>query len=184
MYNPDVHHRHSIRLREYDYSSAGAYFVTICAFQRECLFGEVNAGNVICSEAGIIIDDVWRGLVERFPSVVMSDHVVMPNHVHGIVVFTDARRGAACRAPDDPDLKAKGAASSAPTLGEVLRAFKSISAVSVNRVLGRQGIPLWQRNYHEHIIRSEDDLANIRQYIANNPLKWDLDENNPVNLMT
>ena len=179
-FNPDIHHRRSIRLREFDYSSGGAYFVTICTNQRECLFGEVVDGEMRVNEAGVIIAAVWEGLAERFPVVVFGDFVVMPNHFHGILAIRDTRRGAACRVPNsDPQSEKKGAASGAPTLGAVVRGFKSISAISVNRFLSRQGIPLWQRNYYEHIICNEEDLINIRRYVMENPSKWDLDENHP-----
>jgi len=177
-YTSDIHHRRSIRLRENDYSSSGAYFVTICTYQRECLFGDVVNGEMRMSEAGKIVAAVWEGLAERFPVVVFGDFVVMPNHFHGLLVIADAGRGVACRAPN-PNRQAEkwGAASGAPTLGVVVRGFKSISAISINRLLCRQGMPLWQRNYYEHVIRGDEDLASVRRYIVENPLKWDVDEN-------
>jgi REP element-mobilizing transposase RayT len=103
----------------------------------------------------------------------------MPNHVHGIVVITD-HVGAGLALPNKKTMSDKqGAASSAPTLGGVIRTFKSLSAIGVNRWLGRSGQPLWQRNYYEHIIRNEDELNRIRQYVHDNPLNWDTDEENP-----
>jgi REP element-mobilizing transposase RayT len=103
----------------------------------------------------------------------------MPNHVHGIVVVVNDV-GAGLALPNQNTLSDKqGAASSAPTLGDVIRTFKSLSAIGVNRRLGRSGQPLWQRNYYEHIIRNEDELNRIRQYIHDNPLNWETDEENP-----
>lgn len=101
----------------------------------------------------------------------------MPNHIHGIVVL-NAIVGAGLALPGMKH-KQKGAASSAPTLGDIMRTFKSTSAVTVNRRLDRSGVPIWQRNYYEHIIRDDRELHTIRQYIRYNPLKWDEDEENP-----
>ena len=123
------------------------------------------------NEAGRVLKGVWDGLPERFPSVALDRSVVMPNHMHGLMFFV----GAGLAPP-----KGEGAASSAPTLGDVVRALKPISAVHVNRLLGRTGHPLWQRNYYDHIVRNEDDLDRIRQYISENPARWDMDPENPA----
>lgn len=158
--------RRSIRLHGYDYSQAGAYFVTICAFQRECLFGLVNDATVELTEAGRVVGEEWHSLPARFPDGDFDAFVVMPNHVHGIIV---------CRGIDG-----KGAASSAPTLSRIIRVFKSLSAIRVNQVLLRRGKPLWQRKYYEHIVRDEHSLYTIQEYIATNPLRWSLDRENPA----
>jgi REP element-mobilizing transposase RayT len=173
-FNPELHHRRSIRLRGYDYSTGGAYFVTICAWQRECLFGEVVDGALRLNEAGHLVTATWDSLSERFQAILLDQHIVMPNHFHGTLVLSG--QGAASSAPTS----GLGAASSAPTLGNVVRAFKSISAISINRALDRQGIPLWQRNYYERVIRNEQELTAIRQYIVDNPAKWNDDENHPA----
>jgi REP element-mobilizing transposase RayT len=165
-FNPDKHHRHSIRLRDYDYAQAGMYFVTVCAAQRECVFGDVVDGQMRLNEAGQMVQQVWECLSIRFSSVALDAFVVMPNHIHGIVAIVGA----------------EGAASSAPTLGKIMRAFKSISAIESNRLLSRSGQPLWQRNYYEHVIRNEGDMAHICQYILDNPSKWLEDAENPQNL--
>lgn len=172
-FDPDKHHRRSIRLKSYDYSRAGAYFVTICIKDRECLFGEVIDGNMQLNDTGRAVQAEWVRLPERFQSVDLDDFVIMPNHLHCIIHV------GAGLAPPGRGAENKGAASSAPTLGDILRAFKSISAIAVNRLLGRSGRSLWQRNYYEHIVRSENELACIREYIANNPAQWALDRENP-----
>ncbi|MDA8105885.1 MAG: hypothetical protein M0Z71_10960 [Nitrospiraceae bacterium] len=177
-YNPEIHHRRSIRLKEYDYSLAGAYFVTICAWKKECLFGEIKNGKVSYNEAGQVLADVWCNLLGRFPSIDLDEFVIMPNHVHGIVILHTDVVGAGLALPGT-NRGQKGAASSAPTLGDIMRTFKSISAIAVNRRLGSPGSPLWQRNYYEHIIRDERELHSIREYIRYNPLKWEEDEENP-----
>jgi len=149
--------------------------VTICTRNRECLFGDVVDGKIRMSNAGRVVQTVWDGLPERFPTVESDAFVVMPNHVHAILFIVGAGQA----------LPVKGAASSAPTgsgsttLSKVLRAFKSISAIQVNRLLSRSGQPFWQRNYYEHAIRNEESLNCIREYIATNPLRWEMDRENP-----
>ena len=185
-FDPDIHHRHSIRLRGYDYSTAGYYFVTFCVQGRECLFGEIVDSEVVLNNAGLMIENVWQKLPQRFPNVVLDSSVVMPNHFHGIIILQPPV-GAPLAAPDDRQNgnTNQGAASSAPTdnktLGDVIRAFKSISAIGVNKIVGRSGQPLWQRNYHERIIRNEKELHQIQQYIHDNPMQWETDDENPAN---
>jgi putative transposase len=200
-YNPDIHHRRSIRLRDYDYAGNGAYFVTICVHGRECLFGEITDCEMRLNDAGRLVEDVWKGLPGRFPQVELDEYIIMPNHFHGIIVITDDVEalfaapgceesvGALLAAPAfESDQKGKGAASgvnkqgaasSARTLGQIMRSFKSISAIGVNRLLQRQERPLWQRNYYERIIRHEAELDAARKYIAENPMKWAEDKENP-----
>jgi REP element-mobilizing transposase RayT len=129
---------------------AGYYFVTICTHERETVLDHHDV-------AGVIVD-AWAGLPGRFTGVELDEFVVMPNHVHGIIII----RAAA---------KAK--------LGKVIRAFKSISAIQANRLLDRSDRPFWQRDYFERVIRSETELLAVRQYIRNNPLAWDVDPENP-----
>jgi putative transposase len=180
-YDPDCHHRRSIRLRDYDYAQAGAYFVTLCVEGRECLLGEIAAGEVRVSGAGEIVAQTWDSLPSRFPYVELDAFVIMPNHVHAIIVITDPPP------PVDPDSvgaelalpKKTGDASIAPTLGRIVQAFKSISAIACNRLLERSGVPFWQRNYWEHVIRDDADLARLRAYIEGNPGKWAEDRYHP-----
>jgi REP-associated tyrosine transposase len=172
MPRPVERRRHPLRLRGFDYAQPGLYFVTICTHNRVCLFGEIDGGQMRLSEAGRTVARAWQQLPVRFPSVSTDAFVVMPNHVHAIVVL---------RAPGSGP--PTGAASSAPTtnapsLGKVLRAFKSLSAIEVNQRLNRRHQPLWQRYYYEHVIRQGKDLDEIRAYIAENPLRWDQDPEN------
>jgi len=97
-YNPDSHHRQSVRLKEYNYSSVGAYFITICVQGRECLFGEIVAGEIRLNDAGRLVAASWHGLPGRFQHVILDEFVVMPNHVHGVVILGD-RRGEPCIRP-------------------------------------------------------------------------------------
>ena len=175
-YNPETHRRRSIRLSGYDYSSSGAYFVTVCIKNKECLFGEIVDGMMRLNHAGELIHQIWDALPKRYEDIDLDAFVVMPNHVHGIIVPTETPAvGAGLALPTR-----KGAASGAPTLGDVIRTFKSISAIHLNRLLTRTGQPLWQRNYYEHIIRNEAGLDRTRAYIAMNPQNWMMDEENPA----
>ncbi len=174
-FNPDFHHRRSIRLPHYDYSRRGAYFVTICIRNRECLLGHIGRGEMTLNNAGLVVQSVWNGLPQRYTGIEIDAFVVMPNHIHGIMHIV----GAALALPPNPAARKKGAASSAPTLGDVVRAFKSISAIQVNRILSRSGQPLWQRNYYERVIRDEAEMCRIHEYIQNNPLNWETDKENP-----
>ena len=121
-----------------------------------------------------MIQTTWNALPHRFPTIELDEFVIMPNHVHGIIWIVGAPLGAPQIA--NPGSK-QGAASSAPTLAlaRVIRAFKSISAIAINQHFHRQGNPVWQRNYYEHIIRTEEDLNRIRQYIQDNPDNWEKD---------
>jgi putative transposase len=129
----------------------------------------VDDGEMRLNDAGRMVRSVWQALPRRFSGMELDTFVVMPNHMHGIATFV----GAGLALPDP-----EGAASSAPTLGDVVRAFKSLSAIHVNRLLRRSG-PLWQRGYFDHVVRDDRDLERIREYIATNPLRWAPDRGNP-----
>ena len=231
-YNPDMHHRRSIRLKDYDYSRPGAYFITICTHNRECVFGEITVGKMTFNEFGKIANQFWVDIGNRFPNVELDEFVIMPNHVHGILVFTasvgagftPARasagrattgratagrattgratagrattgratagratagrattgrattgRATTGRATTGRATVGRATARVAPTLGQIVGAYKSVVSneclkiyKSKNLYLGK----LWQRNYYEHIIRDQNDLNRIRKYIMENPLKW------------
>jgi putative transposase len=157
----------SMRLRGFDYSRPGGYFVTICTYCKRCLLGSVHQGAIRLTAAGHLVQEVWHELPNRFPTVHLDAFVVMPNHIHGILVLVQER--AASRASQ---------AIPRVTLGGVIDAFKSISTVHVNRCHGRAGQALWQRNYYDHIIRSSEDWSKIRRYILENPLRWEFDREN------
>jgi REP-associated tyrosine transposase len=154
-YDPDLHHRRSIRLKDFDYSLSGAYFLTICTYERECVLVTDALQEAVSSE--------WRALSDRFPSVQPDEFIVMPNHVHGVLMINEDE------------------SSSRVALAQVVSAFKSLAAIKCNRLLGRADRPFWQRNYYERIVRDEDELSRVRQYIRDNPEKWAYDKNNPAN---
>ncbi len=158
----------SIRLKGYDYFQAGAYFVTICTKDRVCLFGDVVDGAMILDTPGQIVLKAWGELPRHYPHVRLDAFVVMPNHVHGIIMLYDS-----------VEAGLKPAATTRHPLPEVVRALKTFSSRRINAWRHKPGIPFWQRNYYEHVIRSERDLQRIREYVVTNPLKWALDRENP-----
>jgi REP element-mobilizing transposase RayT len=170
------HHRRSIRLQGYDYSQSGTYFVTICTKARACLFGEVVDGEMVLNPAGTIVDDEWRLSAVLRDELELDEWVVMPNHVHGIVVVDTFRMGdRAVGAYGHTPLR-----SPSKTVGAMVRGFKSAATKRINELRHRPRVPVWQRNYYEHIIRDDDDLSRIRQYILDNPSQWAFDRENPA----
>ncbi len=177
-FSADIHRRRSLRLKDYDYAQAGTYFVTVCTQNRECLFGEVVDGVMRLNAAGRMVAFAWQAIADHFPQVDVDAFVVMPNHMHGIIVLIGDGRGTACRAPTREQF-GKPVPGSIPT---IMRSFKSAATKRINELRNTPGVPVWQRNYYEHVIRNEDDLARIREYIASNPLQWALDRENPANI--
>ncbi len=178
-YDPEKHHRRSIRLQNYDYTQAGAYFVTICTYQRQCLLGEIEDGQIRLSDIGAVAQAAWLDLPDHYPRVALDVFVLMPNHVHGIVVMRDVvGAGLQTRPYETPSVPTKRCA-----LPEIIRGFKTYSARRVNELRGVAGVPLWQRNYYEHIIRDENERGSIQEYIVNNPAKWADDMDHPVHLL-
>ena len=206
-YNPNIHHRRSIRLKGYDYSQAGLYFVTICCHNHECLFGEIVVGNVgvenvrvenfqplpfqplrenqnpimILNDAGKIADECWMEIPKHFPNAVLHEHIVMPNHVHGVIELTnDANVWAENFLP----LLQQQSHNESPrnefqkmiprSIGSIVKGFK----IGVTKWFrnNTEIQTVWQRNYHEHIIRNEKSYQTISNYIINNPSKWNDDK--------
>jgi len=204
-FNPDIHHRRSIRLQCYDYSQAGALFITICTNNRENLFGDIVAGAMHLNDGGQTVERCWVDIPAHFPSVELDEFVIMPNHVHGIIVLTDAMntvgakdvwakdirakdiRAKDIRAKDirAKDIRAKDIsplqnrpAGTSGTIGSIVRGFK-IGATKWFRQLGTIH-EVWQRNYWEHVIRDETERDRFREYIRNNPARWEQDKLNPT----
>ncbi|MBI3812017.1 MAG: transposase [Nitrospirae bacterium] len=171
-YSPDIHHRRSIRLKGYDYSQAGAYFVTLCAQNKECLFGEIVDGKMMLKEPGLIVEDCWGWLSKQYPHVILDTWVVMPNHLHAIIMITYDGRGGSRTAPTVMAIR--------KPLGRLIGAFKTVSTKRINVMRETPAVPVWQRNYYEHILRSEEELIRTSEYILNNPARWAEDENNPA----
>jgi len=186
-YDPGEHHRRSIRLKGYDYSQAGAYFVTVCTQGRVCLFGGVVEGEMRVNVAGRMVEKWWAELSNKFPNVETDEYNVMPNHFHGIVVIVGADLRV-CPEPTGAHDEITGAHTGAP-LPEIVQWFKTMTTNEYIRGVKTSRWPLcpgrlWQRNYYEHIIRNEESLNRIREYIANNPLQWEVDRENPNRIGT
>jgi putative transposase len=164
--------RRSIRLPDYDYSREGAYFVTLCVHDRGCLFGEIVDGAMHLNECGALVASEWSRTAAIRPQVVLDEFVVMPNHFHGIVMLEVSRRGVLPYAR--PNFR-----SPSQTLGAIFRGFKSTTTKRINEIRGTLGTGVWQRNYYEHVVRNDEELQRIREYIVNNPAQWALDRENP-----
>ena len=177
----DKSRRRLTRLPEYDYSSAGGYYVTICTHERECLFGEIVDGDLVANESGNIIDAWIQKLPQRYPGVELDEYVIMPNHVHFVVIIheqeTDLRPvGAIHELPLRTDSKDRVGMRRRMLLPKLVGFFKTNSAKDINRLHQTSGQPVWQRNYYEHVVRNDADLNRIREYIYNNPDNWQADE--------
>lgn len=177
MNMPKRPQRKSIRLKEYDYSQPGAYFITLVTQGRICRFGEIENGEMILNAAGEMVQEQWLALPKRFPMIELGAFVVMSNHGHGNIIINENVN------------RAVGAGlvpTRAPTLGDIVGAFKSITTVEYIRGVKKMGWPrfekrLWQRNYYEHIIRDQKDWERIHLYIEANPSRWNDDHENPLN---
>ena len=198
-YNPAIHHRKSIRLKGYDYSQNGLYFITICTYNRECLFGEIINKKMILNDAGKIANECWLKIPEHFPGAVLHEHVVMPNHVHGIIelggtVLTGGENAGRQNVvagvqnvggqifetprmeppPTSPSPQNQFQHIIPRSIGSIVRGYK----IGVTKFFrdNTDIYHVWQRNYHEHIIRSEQSYWRISEYIINNPEVWDNDK--------
>jgi len=171
--------RHSPRLKSFDYSWPGAYFITICTLNRECIFGKIINDEMLLNENGEIVRDEWLRTLEIRHEIKLDEYVVMPNHFHA-VVFIDGRGDRPVARPDDQDFVSQGQSRLKPaSIGAFIGGFKSSVTKRINEIRHTPGVSIWQRNYYEHVIRNEDELNEIRQYILTNPLKWALDRENP-----
>ena len=187
--NPQIYHRRSVRLKNYDYSTDGAYFITICTQNRESLFGNIGNGCMILNNAGRMIKTVWDDIPQYYPGIGIDVFQIMPNHVHGII-FVGATPcgcpiGKPC--PDDRPGQAQGPAPTKKlSLPDVVHRYKTMTTCEyIRNVKQNQWKPfdgkLWQRNYYEHVLRNDESMQKTREYIVNNPLKWEFDEYNPNN---
>ena len=176
----NMQNRRSIRLPGYDYRQAGMYFVTICVQEKECLLGEIVDGEIHLSNCGQIAAAGWHWLNEQYPFVSVDIFCVMPNHVHAIIQIHDVEQRDVARREEGVSRNAPTKEVKRKSLGRLVGAYKTHTTKWINNQRDSSGIPFWQRNYYEHIIRNQKDLDRIREYIENNPLKWKLDNENPA----
>jgi REP element-mobilizing transposase RayT len=202
-FDPSIHHRRSIRLKGYDYSQSGVYFITLVAQDRLNLFGEITDGVMCLSRIGEITRSAWLRLADLFP-IRHDEWVIMPNHLHAIIWILDLGRGEASASKDFLDpwrslTQRQAIGTRSGSLGAIIQNFKSISRRKINQGRGnaladithaassrskaeastKHAERIWQRNYYEHIIRNQPELDRIRQYIADNPHQWEEDQENP-----
>ena len=172
----------SARLKGWDYSSTGYYFVTICTRYRECIFGRIVEDKMVLTGIGRIVKRFWLGIPEHFENAKLDEFVIMPNHVHGIIAignqyYRDAINGVSTY--KGGITQTHNPTISENSLSKIIRWYKGRSTFEINRVQNKIGFA-WQSRFYDHIIRNEKSLLEIREYIHNNPLKWDIDENNPA----
>ncbi|MDP2919272.1 MAG: transposase [Dehalococcoidia bacterium] len=170
--------RRSIRLRNFDYTQAGAYFITICAYLRQNIFGSISYENMITSPVGNIIDECWREIPAHFPHAELAVFVVMPNHPHGIIIITHPAGTQHAVSASHSESFGKPVASSLPT---VIRSFKSATTKHLHASEYGAIHPIWQKGYYEHVIRTDNEFANVSEYIDTNPAQWAMDHENPEN---
>ena len=190
-FDPKKHHRRSIRLKGYDYSGEGLYSVTICTHDRECVLGEIKDGRMVLSRFGEIARRCWDEIPGHFGCVGLDEHVIMPNHMHGVILLRDisGRDEVTCRdevtsSLQEYDLETKPQrlfTIQRPTLGQIVAFYKYRSTKLINEMRNAPGTRFWQRNYYEHIIRNGNDLDRIRKYIMDNVAKWSEENDNPEN---
>lgn len=172
------HRRRSIRLRGYDYAQVGAYFVTVCTQNMEHLFGDVLCGTAVLSEAGEMVQTVWEELSLNYSGIGTDAFVVMPNHIHGVVILSAP--SATGQPSFDQTQESQAVTPTRMALPDVVHRFKTLTTKRYTDGVKHRGWKrfsgrLWQRNYWEHVVRDEDELGRIREYIMENPAKWECD---------
>lgn len=171
-------HRRSVRLRGFDYSQPGAYYVTICARDRICLFGHISEGRMHLNELGKVVQEEWLKTPTLRPSLQLDAFVVMPNHFHGILIFGDKREPCGAGDATPPALPVFGKVMHR-SLGAIVGAFKGAVTTRARALYKNSALEVWQKNYYEHVIDDQKDLDRIREYILENPSRWESDGENP-----
>jgi len=174
LYNPNIHNRRSIRLKGYDYSQAGLYFITICCYNRKCLFGDVINGEMVLNEYGTIACNEWLNTPYIRKNVELDVFVIMPNHMHGIVIINEE--------PPIPTVATHSYASlqrKPRSLGSIIAGFKSVATKRINELRHTPSFPVWQRRFYDRVIRNDKELSNIRDYIHNNVFQWAIKRDDP-----
>jgi REP element-mobilizing transposase RayT len=182
----DKYRIESTRLKNWDYAANGGYYITICVKNRECVFGNIDDGKMILSDAGKFADQFWREIPNHFPFAVLDEFVIMPNHVHGIIVIEngDNVKTVSCKDKAMPCLYGHGTGTVSRfqnqgkgSISAIVGSYKSICTKTINKTQNKFHFA-WQPRFYDHIIRDENDLNRIRKYIIDNPMNWELDENN------
>ncbi len=171
MRKPSLPARRSLRLQGYDYRQNGAYFVTICACQNSCQFGQIREGRMIANDLGIIVTECWQHISQIRRGVEVDAYVLMQNHIHGIILKFD-EESADGGTQSYPGIDRAASNSHSDSLGVIVGQFKRAVTIRSKSLSQRPEQPIWQRNFYEHIIRNERSLDDIRKYIYENPARW------------
>ncbi|HMG15060.1 MAG TPA: transposase [Saprospiraceae bacterium] len=177
-FNPNIHQRRSIRLKGYDYTQSGMYFITLCIQDKDCLFGEIRNSEMILNEAGNMINKWWSKIPEKFINIELDVFQIMPNHFHAIIINNNTEGANPCVRPEVPN---PGFVNNKKvSLSDIVQWFKTMSTNEYIKGVKIHGwVPfngkLWQRNYYDHIIRNEKSYDKISDYIINNPYNWEED---------
>jgi REP element-mobilizing transposase RayT len=188
MQNQENHHqRKPIRLKEFDYTQPGAYFVTVVSHRRKNIFGEIIDGEMNLDQAGKIVEKTWQNIPMHFPNTSCEIFVVMPNHIHGIIdinndQIVEARHASPLRSKNLKSQSVKSDGVKPQSLGAIIGSFKSAVTKQLHQTKIINQEKIWQRNYYEHIIRDEQDYQQIVEYILSNPFNWEFDHENPENI--
>ena len=189
-YNSDIHHRRSIRLKRYDYSQPGLYFITICTQNRSKLLGDIKNRRggfhirpiLILNGAGIMVYRIWNGIPNDFRNIQLHEFVIMPNHIHGIIEITTVGADSiSALSTSAKDARAEIDSAPTPAIPKIMQSFKRHTTIEYIKMVKLNIVPpfekrIWQRNYYEHIIRNEKSYYQIAEYIRNNSLKWQEDK--------
>ena len=176
--------RESIRLKGFDYSKAGAYFVTICSRDKQCVFGMAEDDRIILSRLGRIVEECWTQIPDHFEQATLDEFIIMPNHLHGIILLTakypDSRDTIhRVRPPEEHETTESFGHPTSGSLPTIMRTFKAAVTRETRRQKLSDDQSIWQERFFERVIRNDDAMLKAREYIVNNPLKWHLDKENP-----
>ncbi|WP_455664700.1 transposase [Phocaeicola sp.] len=179
-YNSDIHHRHSVRLKDYDYSLEGLYFITVCAQDKKCLFGKITDGVMCLNEAGRMVEKWYLKISQKFPDIECLEFIIMPNHFHCILRNVGADPCVRPNTSNNTPCGVLGEHMGSP-LQRIVQWFKTMTTNEYIRNVNTNHWPrfnnrLWQRNYYEHIIRNQHSYEEISDYIVTNPLRWEKDQ--------
>ncbi|MCX5920977.1 MAG: transposase [Candidatus Melainabacteria bacterium] len=182
--------RKPLRLTAYDYAQNGAYFITICTENRAYLFGDIVDNTMVLNDAGKMVESVWREMPMHYPNILLDAFIIMPNHIHFIIVFIEndhsvpksladvINHAPTTRTEPSVGVPFMASANQPTPLGKIVRTFKGKSTFLINQHQKTVGMPVWQRGYYDQIIRNEAHLQSVRLYIENNPAQWAFDEEN------
>ena len=164
MFDPKLHHRHSVRLKGWDYREAGRYVVTVCTHEKSCLFSQIKEGKIELTELGKIVHDEWTNAARIRADVRLDEFIIMPNHLHGILILRE-----------DPKKRSGGEHSTlvSGSLGAIIGQFKSSVTKQAGESMGLASFKVWHRGYFERIIRDDVELFFVQDYIATNPSRWE-----------